>query len=85
MNRYTLLFSIYLTLVACGPSSDELSPEEKYTLDTIFQRNQAKFKLTADSLCTIHRDSIYKLVVDSLKAEYKEEINSLMGKTEEGK
>ena len=60
--------------------------KKKYTLDTIFQRNQAKFKLTADSHCTIHRDSIYKLVVDSLKAEYKEEeINSLMGKTEEGK
>lgn len=66
-------------LISCGPSSDELTAEERYAVDTIFSKQLISYKREADSLCKSIQSSYYARAVDSIKTQYKEEINALMG------
>ncbi|MEZ4911519.1 MAG: hypothetical protein R2774_11750 [Saprospiraceae bacterium] len=79
IDKYLYISIIIISLYSCGPTSEELSAEERYTLDTIFNKKQQYYRLEADSICKSIQDTYYTKCVDSIKKQYKEEINALMG------
>jgi len=76
------IFSFFLILLSCSKDSGRLTPEEKYTLDTLYANNLSSLRATADSLCLVLKDSIYKAAVDSIINDRLEEIELLTGSKE---
>lgn len=76
---FILLFA--LLTISCTESEFVLSPEEKYVVDTTYASKQYKWKLEADSICSQRSDSIYKILVDSIKSEVLTEIELLFKNT----
>jgi hypothetical protein len=67
-------------MISCGIDGKELSPEEKYTVDTIYSRQAGGWRQKADSICNASKDSIFAIMVDSLRTERMEEIDMLLMK-----
>jgi hypothetical protein len=56
-------------MTGCTEESRELTAEEKYAVDTIFNRQINGYHNFLDSLCKAQRDSLYDVAVDSIKKE----------------
>lgn len=65
-------------LCSCGWNSKDLSAEEKYAVDTIYNRQIHVLRAESDSICNIMKDTFYTQAVDSLKKEYLKEIELLL-------
>jgi hypothetical protein len=65
-------------LTGCTEESQELTAEEKYAVDTIFNRQINGYHNFLDSLCKAQHDSLYKVAVDSIKKERIAEIEMFM-------
>ena len=74
----TLMIVIALSTAACTDESKELSAEEKYAVDTIFNRQINSYHNYLDSVCKAQRDSFYRIAVDSIKKERIAEIEMFM-------
>jgi len=72
-----------ILFLSCGPSSNQLSSEQKYTLDTMYSNGLGNIRSYADSLCLARQDSLYLAAVDSLREEYIINIEHYLGKDEE--
>ena len=83
MNKAAVpIISFFLMLLSCSKDSGRLTPEEKYTLDTLYANNLSYLRVKADSLCMELKDSIYKAAVDSIINDRLEEIELLTGSKE---
>lgn len=72
-----------MLFLSCGPSSNQLTTEQKYTLDTMYSNGLGSIRLHADSLCLARQDSLYLAAVDSLREEYIINIEHYLGRDEE--
>ncbi len=66
-----LWMSIFLMMFISCDSDDpnQLTPEERYTVDTIYNNTLTPFRASLDSTCTAQKDTLYKMAVDSLQKE----------------
>jgi len=71
---------IMLHFTSCGLDSEQLTPEEKNTVDTLYTNQLNEWRNRIDSICNVDKDSIFVWVVDSLKKERMEEIDMLLMK-----
>jgi hypothetical protein len=62
----------------CTEEGTELTAEEKYAVDTIFNRQINGYHNFLDSICKAQRDSLYQAAVDSIKEERIAEIEMFM-------
>ena len=74
---YILILSC-TALTGCTDESQDLTAEEKYAVDTMFNRQINGYHNFLDSLCKAQHDSLYKLAVDSIKKERIAEIEMFM-------
>jgi hypothetical protein len=74
----SLLILFMVALAGCANESKELTAEEKYAVDTIFNRQINGYHNFLDSMCKARRDSLYQLAVDSIKRERIAEIEMFM-------
>lgn len=72
------IFISFLTLSSCGWNNKELTAEEKYAVDTIYNRQMHTLRAETDSICTLMKDTFYTQAVDSLKKEYLKEIELML-------
>jgi hypothetical protein len=73
-----ILIMSCVLLTGCTEESQELTAEEKYAVDTIFNRQINGYHNFLDSLCKAQHDSLYKVAVDSIKKERIAEIEMFM-------
>lgn len=66
--------------MSCGYSANELSPEEKYAVDTIYNSRLNAYRNHVDSLCRVGNNTLYVELVDSLTKEGMKEIEMLLMK-----
>ncbi len=78
LKLLTLLLVLSAVTAGCTEESQELSAEEKYAVDTIFNRQINSYHNYLDSMCKAQRDSFYKIAVDSIKKERIAEIEMFM-------
>jgi len=64
-------------LISCSADQGELTAEEKYAVDTIYNRKLITWRVELDSLCKQQSDTLFARAVDSLKKERLEEIRLL--------
>jgi hypothetical protein len=69
---------LVMLLTSCGWNSKDLTTEEKYAVDTIYNKQILTLRAESDSLCSIMRDTFYTQAVDSLKKEYLKEIELML-------
>jgi hypothetical protein len=74
--KYLLVCLVFV--YACGIEEPSLTPEEKYTVDTLFNQQLVSWRLHVDSSCTASKDTIFVKLVDSIKNERMQEIESLL-------
>jgi hypothetical protein len=79
-DKFLMYFFVGLVLVfsSCGWNSKELTTEEKYAVDTIYNKEIHALRTESDSLCLMMKDTFYNKAVDSLKKEYLREIELLL-------
>lgn len=65
-------------LTSCGNNENELSTEERYTVDTLFNNQLNNYRKYLDSICLADRDTLYARTVDSLRKEGMKEIEMLI-------
>ncbi len=63
---------------ACSNDSSALSAEEKYAVDTIYNRKIISWRTELDSFCKHQSDTLFFMAVDSLKKERLAEIEMLL-------
>jgi hypothetical protein len=81
MNSNWLSLSILTMISFTGCTSDKdtsLSYEEKKYVDSLYQIQLSKIKVEQDSICNIHRDTIYKYALDSIYETRVKEVEELM-------
>jgi len=69
-----------LSLLSCGWGDNEMTPEERYTVDTLFSNQLNQFRGHVDSLCLASKDTLFAHTVDSLKIAGMKEIEMLLTK-----
>jgi len=72
--RCSLVLIILIGLYSCDDKSKQLTPEERYTVDTLYQNDLVKQRTLIDTLCATRRDSIFGSASDSL---YKQNISEI--------
>ncbi len=77
-KKYILFILLMSLLYSCIGDAKEMSPEERYAVDTIYSRQFNTLKTETDSLCAVLSDSIYIKVVDSLTEGYMKELEYLL-------
>jgi len=79
-DKFLITLSIGLAMVfsSCGWNSKELTTEERYAVDTIYNREIHALRAESDSLCLMMKDTFYNKAVDSLKKEYLREIELML-------
>lgn len=75
MSRHTYAVFVVCCLCGCGVESNQLSPEEKFTVDTLYSHSLSAWRASVDSLCNAQKDSIYQSAVDSILKERRSEID----------
>ena len=80
MNKYIyiVLFSFTFGVMSCGIDDKQLSPEERYTVDTLFSTRLNELRIYTDSLCNAQRDTLFAHYTDSMKFERLKEIEALL-------
>lgn len=73
---YVLLATVLLS--ACGIEEGGLSPEERYTVDTLYVKELNTFRAKLDSVCKARNDTMYVRAVDSIKSVRMNEIRDLL-------
>ncbi len=74
---FAIMFSLF---ASCGFNTEELTSEEKYAVDTIFNNQLNNYRNYLDSTCLANKDTLYSRTVDSLKQEGMKEIEMLLMK-----
>lgn len=77
-NPLLILIMAGAVLTGCTEESRELTAEEKYAVDTIFNRQINGYHNFLDSLCKAQHDSLYDVAVDSIKKDRIAEIEMFM-------
>lgn len=77
---YSFIFCLTTTFISCGYNANELSAEEKYAVDTIFNNQLNAYRKYIDSICLADKDTLYVKAVDSLRKEGMKEIEMLLMK-----
>ena len=67
-------------LTSCQHDSKELTPEEKYAVDTMFNNQLNNYRKKLDSICIADKDTLFARTVDSLRKEGLKEIDMLIMK-----
>ena len=73
----TVLSSVF---ISCDKNTRELTPEEKFTVDTLFNNQINHYRKELDSICVTEKDTLFARTVDSLKKEGMKEIEMLIMK-----
>ncbi|MCE2789039.1 MAG: hypothetical protein LW630_03895 [Saprospiraceae bacterium] len=68
-------------LISCSADPGELTAEEKYAVDTIYNRKLITWRVELDTLCKQQSDTLFARAIDSLKRERLEEIRLLFNET----
>jgi hypothetical protein len=79
--KISLLFHIVffsILTMSCGRSDNNLTPEERIVVDSLYNLMTSKEKLKQDSICKINRDTTFKHAVDSIKKVRIGEIEQLI-------
>lgn len=74
------IYATFIFLCSCGTDADQMSPEEKYTVDTLFSNQLNNYRRQLDSICSADKDTLFVQTVDSLKKEGMKEIEMLLMK-----
>jgi vacuolar-type H+-ATPase subunit C/Vma6 len=79
-DKFLIYLCIGLAMVfsSCGWNSKELTTEERYAVDTIYNKEIHALRAESDSLCLMMKDTFYNKAVDSLKKEYLREIELML-------
>lgn len=78
--KNVFLIPVLLGFISCGSETNSLTPEEKYTVDTLYNNQLNRWRVSVDSICKSIQDTTYRRMVDSLKEERMEEIEMLLMK-----
>jgi hypothetical protein len=73
-----IFMGLVMLFTSCDWNAKDLTNEEKYAVDTIYNRQIHALRAESDSLCSIMKDTFYTQAVDSLKKEYLKEIELLL-------
>jgi hypothetical protein len=73
---------IFVGLMSCQ-DGEQLTPEQRYIVDTLYARQLNTLRLKGDSICRTQKDSMYQMAVDSLQDVYLEEFEYYFRKTYE--
>lgn len=79
-GKYIGLVCLVWSLMSCGSDKNTLTPEERYSVDTIFNNQLSSYRKALDSICKAEKDTLFARTVDSLKAEGMKEIEALIMK-----
>ena len=75
-RNYIIISLIFL--YSCGIEESSLTPEEKFTVDTLFNQQLSSWRTFVDSSCNATKDTIFVQLVDSIKEERMKDIESLL-------
>jgi hypothetical protein len=75
---FTLLFC--LTMLACRPQSDTLTPTERELVDSFYQKKVVELRPLLDSICAAQKDSLVERAADSLLKVRMEEIQKILNR-----
>jgi hypothetical protein len=64
--------------VSCGSGAEQLSPEEKYTVDTLYNSQLTQWRRQLDSICALTKDTLFAKMADSIRNERMAEIEALL-------
>lgn len=59
-------------------AENDVSFEERKTIDSLYSRQVTTVKRKADSLCDARHDELFNELVDSIKQEYIQEIEAII-------
>jgi len=82
-SRVTNLVSVIALsgiLASCGIEEGGLSPEERYTVDTLYVKQLNDLRADLDSTCKARNEAAFRHIADSIKAVRMEEIKNLLTK-----
>ncbi|MBP9196238.1 MAG: hypothetical protein KBF35_01130 [Saprospiraceae bacterium] len=79
-HKNILILVVLFFFTSCRLDGDQLSPEEKNTVDTLYTNQLNEWRNKIDSICNAEKDTIFVQLVDSLKSERMEEIEMLLMK-----
>lgn len=74
------VFCSIVVLASCQLDAKELTPEEKYAVDTMFNNQLNNYRKQLDSICIADKDTLFARTVDSLRKEGLKEIDMLIMK-----
>lgn len=77
LSYFTGLMGLLL-LISCNSDSTSLTVEERFAVDSIYSRQYNALKSEVDSICVVISDTLYIQMVDSLTADYMEELEYLL-------
>ncbi len=77
LSYFTVLMGLLL-LISCNSDSTSLTVEERFAVDSIYSRQFNALKSEVDSICVVISDTLYIQMVDSLTADYMEELEYLL-------
>lgn len=80
MSKVICVLAVFIIALSssCGLDDKQLSPEERYTVDTLFGNNINQLRTYTDSLCSANRDTLFSKYTDSIKSVRIKEIESLL-------
>ena len=60
-RKYNKLLTLMIMLhfTSCGLDSEQLTPEEKNTVDTLYTNQLNEWRNRIDSICNVDKDSIF--------------------------
>jgi hypothetical protein len=79
-GKYISIACLVWSIVSCGHDKNALTPEERYSVDTIFNNQLSAYRKELDSICKAEKDTLFARTVDSLKTEGMKEIEALIMK-----
>lgn len=80
LSLYLSFFCCIVVFASCQHDTKELTPEEKYTVDTMFNNQLSNYRKQLDSICIAEKDTLFARTVDSLRKEGLKEIEMLIMK-----
>ena len=76
--KYLIFCFFLLNVIACTSRPVEPTRSSRHTIDTLFERQVSLMQPEIDSMCRIIAAKTYKEAIDSLMAERKLEMDSLV-------
>ena len=76
--RTILSLIIFLFLVSCTTRNVEPTRQSRHTIDTVFQQKSIVLQPEMDAYCDSIFPKIYQRAVDSIMAERRAEMNTLI-------